>query len=118
MCSLFVGRFFGFPFCIPLVYSWGALCSFFINILLFTEKKNCQLKLFISFYLMEEFRLESLGSYDGLDFCLGSYVRKGINIDQLNIWPSKIPNGCYLHKGEEETVDHVFLHCSRIVILW
>ena len=34
------GRFFGFPFCIPLVYSLGALCSFFINILPFTDKKK------------------------------------------------------------------------------
>ena len=33
--------FFGvFPFCIPLVYSLGALCSFFIYILLFTDPKK------------------------------------------------------------------------------
>ena len=35
------GWFFGvFPFCIPLVYSLGASCSFLIHILLFTDKKK------------------------------------------------------------------------------
>ena len=29
-----------FPFCIPLVYSLGALCSFFISILLLTDPKK------------------------------------------------------------------------------
>ena len=31
---------FSFFFCTPLVYSLGALCSFFIYILLFTNKKK------------------------------------------------------------------------------
>ena len=30
----------GLPFCAPLVYSLGALCSFFIYILLFTDQKK------------------------------------------------------------------------------
>ena len=35
--------FFGvFPFCIPLMYSLGASCSFLIYILLFTDKKKNQ----------------------------------------------------------------------------
>ena len=32
--------FLGFPFCIFLVYSLGALCSFLIYILLFTDQKS------------------------------------------------------------------------------
>ena len=37
--------FLGFPFCIPLVYSLSASCSFFIYILLFTDQKQKKLLL-------------------------------------------------------------------------
>lgn len=41
-----------------------------------------------------------------------------LTFDQLKMGGWKMLNGCYLHKGEEEIVDPVLLHCSRIVMLW
>ena len=38
--------------------------------------------------------------------------------DQLRRRGWKMPNRCYMCKAEEETGDHLLLHCSKVSTLW
>ena len=39
-------------------------------------------------------------------------------LDQLKKRGWRIPNRCYLCKEEEETSDHILIHCSKARLLW
>ena len=43
---------------------------------------------------------------------------KILTLDQLKRRVWRIPNRCYLYKEEEETSDHIFIHCSKACLLW
>ena len=43
---------------------------------------------------------------------------KIFTLDQLKKRGWRIPNRCYLCKEEEETSDHILIHCSKAHLLW
>ena len=57
--------------------------------------------------------VESLGADESQLLCLGSSLEKNSN---SRGW--SLPNKCYLCKGEEESTNHIFLHCPKASMLW
>ena len=43
---------------------------------------------------------------------------KILTLDQLKKRGWKLPKRCYMCKEEEETSDHILLHCPKALILW
>ena len=41
-----------------------------------------------------------------------------MTLDQLKKRGWRIPNRCYLCKEEEETCDHILIHCLKARLLW
>ena len=39
-------------------------------------------------------------------------------IDHLKSIEWTMPNRCYMCKNEEESIDHLLLHCPKVSILW
>ena len=51
-------------------------------------------------------------------FAWGETWAKILTLDQLKKRGRKMPNRYYMCKEEEETSDHILLHCPKACILW
>ena len=51
-------------------------------------------------------------------FCLRSNMERDSNCKHLEEEGWTPMNKCFLCKGEEESCDHILLHCSKASLLW
>ena len=65
-----------------------------------------------------QYYLESVCSYKGEFFCLGSLLGEVLTQDQLKRRGWILANICSLCCAEEETINHILVHCSKVKILW
>ncbi|RVW54429.1 hypothetical protein CK203_068460 [Vitis vinifera] len=66
---------------------------------------------------MEDY-LESVCSYKGGFFCLGSFMGKVLTQDQLKRRGWYLANRCFLCCAKEETINHFLIQFSKAKILW
>lgn len=63
--------------------------------------------------------LTALGSIDDWPFfAWEAALGMMLMLDQLKRRGRKLPNSCYMCKGEEDTIDDILLLLFKIVILW
>ncbi|RVW60639.1 hypothetical protein CK203_048902 [Vitis vinifera] len=65
-----------------------------------------------------ENHLEPLCAYKGGFFCLGSFLGEGSNPRSTQKRGWILANRCFLCCDEEETINHILIHCPKARVLW